>query len=246
MFKLQLFHLVNCLSQSYEPSKTMMTNGRADMSMPAHLPVDKAAVIGKSISPEQGSSYPGGGRPKCMHHIPARYWDGLPGSAPTLLPEHQMSSKEQPGPAPEKICRVRLHVWEQLQTPINSFGLYCKYLDHPSHEPDRGVTLEELAGITHPLGTNTKHVNLGDINAVWQEGSPLYHPFLNLSTFLLSNWYYNSPSGEHSREHSSVDFDHLISMVTHPQFIARDMVGFSTAKQEDEGRWRWLRRHEFK
>ena len=50
---------------------------------------------------------------------------------------------------------------------------------------------------------------------------------------MLSDWYYNSPSGEYS----GPDFDRLIALVSHPQFMGSDVTGFSASKRNQLLDW---------
>jgi hypothetical protein len=56
----------------------------------------------------------------------------------------------------------------------------------------------------------------------------VYQPFPNASAFMLSNWYYDTPSGERS----DADFNRLVAVISDPHFISQDITGFIASKRD--------------
>ena len=66
---------------------------------------------------------------------PARFQDILP-EPPRAIP------------ASLRLPAVYLLVTNPLKTALNSFGLFCQYLFHPSHNPDATVDPSDLSNLT--------------------------------------------------------------------------------------------------
>ncbi|KIJ40567.1 hypothetical protein M422DRAFT_256540 [Sphaerobolus stellatus SS14] len=171
--------------------------------------------------------------PKRRVPIPVR--DVLPLPPPTPLDEDGVELVEvddseefvrpESSQAQPQVRIVCLRVREQITTRPNEFGVYCKYIDRPTYEPDGLLTLEELA-----VG-NGGDTNNGDISN--SDGSELdshliHHPFPNLSQSLLSGYYYGSRSGERS----VADFNELCRVISDARFQSLELQGFTAAKRD--------------
>ncbi|KAF8581349.1 hypothetical protein K439DRAFT_1619082 [Ramaria rubella] len=158
--------------------------------------------------------------------VPATYIDVLPdvscqvneGETPAGGVQHMRNAAG----LHESLPRVHLLVCDQLQTKPDRFGIFRKYFDRPSHDPDSELTLEDLAGLSVP-GATVEHGAIAKLFQGEGSGTQPYWPFPNLLTFMLSNWFYDMPSGEHS----GPDFDRLVAVVSHLTFEPGDVQGFS-------------------
>lgn len=153
---------------------------------------------------------------KRRRRVPARYHDTLPTSLPSL--------SETP-----VVTKVILQGNALYQTVPNTFGLFRRYKHCPSYDPDGEVTLEELAGSFATSEAEESHQNeLPSVLCGPSTHEPFY-PFPNISTFMLSEWYYNSPSGERS----GPDFNRLVSVLSDKRFTLEEVIGFN-AKTRDK------------
>ncbi|KAF8505066.1 hypothetical protein JB92DRAFT_2833174 [Gautieria morchelliformis] len=131
--------------------------------------------------------------------------DGPPSAVPPLQPGNEPEAPcGSGGPAHDvlPLVHVCLRAQDQLKTTPDVFGVFHKYFDRPTYDPDGELTLEDLAGLTLP--NSTLKTGAGP-DTGWEGPEDMRHapevaygPFPNASTFMLSNWYYNSPSGERS------------------------------------------------
>jgi hypothetical protein len=183
-------------------------------------PVEDVSVIGDLDIPR-----------KRHRRVPAKYCDTLPTSLPSL-PETPMSRQAKGViTAPQlEVTRATFPGDVLLQTPPNIFGLFRRYRYQPSYDPDGEVTLEELAGFFTTSEAESPQDDLELLPLLCGTSTEeLFYPFPNMSTFMLSEWYYNSPSGERS----GPDFNRLVSVLSDTRFKHEDLVGFS-AKVRDK------------
>jgi Plavaka transposase len=174
------------------------------------------------------------GRPRRVHRMPARYRDVLPRAPPAITPmdeggEGSSEAALRPDARPQ--VRVRLRAREQVETAKDPFGVFRKYFDRPTYEPDGEITLDDLAGLTPqetepPVGA---HPEVGvEEPGTSKLAANAYQPFPNASAFMLSNWYYDTPSGERS----DADFNRLVAVISDPRFISQDIIGFTASKRD--------------
>ena len=172
---------------------------------------------------------------KSRRRIPPRCRDILPTSLPSL-PETTIYRNEEAERdhgvtfVPEVPGAVTLHGKDLFETSPNIFGLFRRYRYCPSYDPDGEVTLDELAGF-FAASSLDKSPDIGllpTLGPSTSQGNEVFHPFPNMSTFLLSDWYYSSPSGEHS----AADFDRLISILSDERFKPEDVLGFSARARD--------------
>ncbi|KAF8512576.1 hypothetical protein JB92DRAFT_3117041 [Gautieria morchelliformis] len=148
------------------------------------------------------------GRPRRVCQMPARYLDILPRPPPAVTPLQPGNDLEAPcgsgGPAHDvpPLVHVHLRAQDQLETTPDIFGVFRKYFDCPTYDLDGELMLDDLAGLTLPNYTLTTGAGS---DTGWKGPEDMRHapevaygPFPNVSTFMLSNWYYDSPSGERS------------------------------------------------
>jgi hypothetical protein len=157
---------------------------------------------------------------KQHHRIPIRYHDTLPASLESL-PETSVSSngEAEHGGVQDGV----------FQTAPNIFGLFRRYRHCPSYDPDGEVTLEELAGFAMSKAEVDSPPSQDDLPSLYGPSTrEAFHPFPNMSTFMLSDWYYNSPSGERS----GPDFNRLISMLSDERFNCADIIGFNASVRD--------------
>lgn len=162
-----------------------------------------------------------------LRRIPARYRD-IPPSAPPTLDEAEAQGESGPAAQPTGPRRVILHVRDQLQTKTNLFGLSRKFYERPSYDPDGELTLEDLAGLTKQREGGDANITESRSGRSAELSAP-YHPFPNASTFLLSNYWMATPSGERS----DADFERLVASVLDPRFHPEEVRGFSAKKMKD-------------
>jgi hypothetical protein len=159
-------------------------------------------------------------QPLRNRRMPLRYRDILPTGLPSLpqVPGQPPDEEEQTEAARPR--RVILHVRERLETQPNVFGLFKKYFNRPTTDPDGELTLEILAGLALPE-TSAEDCPEPDSNA----RSP-YYPFPNATTYLLSHFYLETISGQRS----AADLDRLIEVIQDRSFIPHELKGFSVMK----------------
>ena len=134
--------------------------------------------------------------PRCKNCLPARYhdmlpqtpllpiavWDFIPGSSVEPLESPSTTSGHLPlGSA------LLVHTFCFFTTLANSFGLsHWYYGDHLlTHGPEGTMTLHDLT-LTPP--TMEDHIS-GCLDE--SKKSQLFYPYLNRSSFLLGDWYWN-------------------------------------------------------
>lgn len=130
--------------------------------------------------------------------LPQRYRDILP-NPPAALPPTPLS------PVPEATLPPLLAnspAREVLKSPRNKFGLFRQYYatHFPEHDPDKHTTSEDLL--------ESSSASLVD----------LIHPYPNLSSFLLGEWYWND-----GLKKSQSSFANLLNIVGHPDYRPEDV-----------------------
>ena len=159
---------------------------------------------------------------KRRRRVPAPYCDTLPTNLPSLS-ETPNSGDDYLGHGNGLI----LHGNDGLpgfQTPPNRFGLFRRYFYRPSYDLDGEVTLEDLAGFFQApseAGESSQDELLPTLCGLGTNEA--YHPFPNISTFMVSNWFYNTTK----------QFDGLISVMADERFKPEDTIGFN-AKARDK------------
>lgn len=146
-------------------------------------------------------------QPRRTRKQPARFRDILP---------------EPPTPAPPKpqLPTVYLMVTNPLTTALNAFGLFRKYLFHPSHDPDSVIDPGNLSN----FGTRTPHTPVPGPNTADRE--PPW-PFRNMSIWRLMRWMNTG-----SRFKSEGEVDRLVHGVLNaPDFCAEDLQKFSAHRE---------------
>jgi hypothetical protein len=139
--------------------------------------------------------------------LPKRYRDMLPEPPPALpppsLPEDIQTDSNGPQP-PSQLSQAPASLADRqvLKSGRNGFGLFRQYFAarFPDHDPGEHIIRNDL--IEYP--------NL----------SPSVHPYPNLSSFLIGEWYWNG--GERK---SQASFEQLIKIVGHPEFRPEDVAG---------------------
>ena len=139
--------------------------------------------------------------------LPKRYRDMLPEPPPALpppsLPEDTQTDSNGPqSTSQQSQAPVSLADRQVLKSGRDRFGLYRQYFAarFPDHDPGERITRNDL--IESP--------NL----------SLSVHPYPNLSSFLIGEWYWNG--GE---KKSQASFEQLIKIVGHPEFRPEDVAG---------------------
>ena len=141
---------------------------------------------------------------------PARFQDALPEPTcafPVSIPQCQLPT-------------VYLMVTNPLTTVSNAFGLFHKYLFHPSHDPDAFVDPGDLSNLTThtppPAPSGPKETNR---NPPW--------PFANMSIWRLMRW---ANTGSNSKSEGEVN--RLVDDVLNaPDFHAKDLCNFSAHRE---------------
>jgi hypothetical protein len=147
--------------------------------------------------------------------LPMWYRDVLPQPPPTIPLE---MCEQLPGYVGSVIApeRPALPVRAVFRTPPNIFGLVWQYFSSevPSHNPEEYITLTDLSFIpvgnpqviekSYPLATSTSDSQ--------------YHPYPNLSSFELGEWYWNQ-----GLQKSQEDYMKLLQILGGKAFSAADI-----------------------
>jgi hypothetical protein len=144
--------------------------------------------------------------------LPKRYWDIVP-EPPAALPpptqamaEHAQVEQDVSRPSqqpPTHLSQVRM----VFQSARNRFGLFQKYhaACFPDHDPAGNIRPHDLIDPS-PEISSTIPVNN-------------YNPYLNQSSFLLGEWYWND-----REKKSQSSFQNLLKIVGHPDFRPEDIA----------------------
>jgi hypothetical protein len=139
--------------------------------------------------------------------LPKRYRDMLPEPLPALpppsLPEDTQTDSNRPqSPSQRSQVPVSLTDRKVLKSGRNGFGLFRQYFAayFPDRDPGEHITHNDLIESPNP--------------------SLSVHPYPNLSSFLIGEWYWNS--GERK---SQASLEQLIKIVGHPEFRPEDVAG---------------------
>ncbi|KAF8830203.1 hypothetical protein HHX47_DHR2000548 [Lentinula edodes] len=166
-------------------------------------------------------------------HLPARYLDVLPQSAPavgSLQVENEVQPTEQ-RTSTRTLPRIILIVRDKLKTQLNIFGLWREYPDRPSHDPDGEVGLEDLSNLPH---SEEHQDNEHSESENSRDDSPL-----NPTQTLLAGWQNNGNSTKSNNE-----MDGLAHILQWPDFQVKELEGYNaqaanekiTKADEDWGR----------
>lgn len=139
--------------------------------------------------------------------LPKRYRDILPEPLPALPPpslpqDSQTESYGPQSPLQQSQAPASLADRKVLKSGCNRFGLFRQYFAarFPDHDPGEHIICNDLIESPNP--------------------SPSVHPYPNLSSFLIGEWYWNG--GERK---SQASFEQLIKIVGHPEFRPEDVAG---------------------
>ena len=124
---------------------------------------------------------------------------------------------EAPTPVPPKpLPMVYLIVTNPLTTALNTFGIFRKYLFHPSYDPDSVVDPGDLSNLTtHALPSPSLAPSKTNQEPPW--------PFRNMSTWRLTKW-----MNTRSWLKSEGEVNRLVNEVLNtPDFHAKDLQNFS-------------------
>ncbi|KIJ31598.1 hypothetical protein M422DRAFT_53330 [Sphaerobolus stellatus SS14] len=176
-------------------------------------------------------------RPICSItcRVPIPVIDLLPMAPPTPLDEGGIEHVEVDGSddsnileilePQQSLTRVHLQLPKTITTKTNQFGVYWKYVDRPTYEPDGLLILEEL-GVGNDTATNNE--NPSDSEDCKMGSQPTHYPFPNTSQSLLSSWYFGSRSGERS----AADFNELCKLISDARFQPQEVQDFTAAKRD--------------
>lgn len=147
-------------------------------------------------------------RPRKTRRPPAQFQDVLP-EPPQAVPASQ-----------RQLPTVYLMVTNPFETIANSFGLFRKYLFHPSHDPDEFVEPSDLSNITTPTSPpSPPHSEEINRDPPW--------PFATMSVWRLMRWMNN---GSNSKSEGEVD--RLVrNVLDAPDFRIEDLHNFSTRRE---------------
>ncbi|KAF8220478.1 hypothetical protein L208DRAFT_1333525 [Tricholoma matsutake] len=123
----------------------------------------------------------------------------IPTASPATIPASP--SSEQPPNLYSCVRRLLKSIW-------NKFGLFWQYhaAHFPGHNPNENITCNDLMDTSpdtfpdHPADS--------------------YHPYLNQSSFLLGEWYWND-----GLKKTQSGFQDFIKIVRHPNFQPEDVSG---------------------
>jgi hypothetical protein len=92
-----------------------------------------------------------------------------------------------------------------FKTQRNTFGLQRQYLADtlPSHDPEDVISLRDLSNV--PVANSPS-------------AETVFHPYPNLSSFRLGEWYWNGGA-----QKSQTSFKDLVDIVGDPDFRADDV-----------------------
>jgi len=174
------------------------------MQMPGGYPDPLPERLPQTSAPDTPMLIDPTTQPRQARKQPARFRDVLP--EPVVAP-----------PKP-RLPTVYLTVTNPLTTAANAFGLFRKYLFHPSHDPDSAVDPGDLSN----LSTHTPPPS---------EPNEMSHeppwPFTNMSIWRLMRW---MNTGSWSKSEGEVN--RLVKEVlSAPDFCAGDLHNFSTHRE---------------
>ena len=148
--------------------------------------------------------------PRRTRRAPARFRD--------ILPE---PPRAVPAPAPQpRLPTVYLIVTNPFETIFNSFGLFRRYLFHPSHDPDAFVNPSDLSNLTAHTPSTPPPRSI-ETNC----DSP--QPFANMSVWRLMRW---MNTGSNSKSEGEVNrlVDDVLSA---PDFRTEDLRNFNAHRE---------------
>ncbi|CAK5265668.1 unnamed protein product [Mycena citricolor] len=171
------------------------------------------------------------GRPTRNRVLPARYRDhnpvpltAIPRAAPISERRDLVASGLSSSGEISAVPRVRLIVRDTYQTVANVFGLWRSYLHRPTYDPDEHIDAEDLSN-RYPSDDHPGGVIRATPDRPKQAGVPL----VNRSLQALWGWFNNG-----SIKKTTEQFNELISVITHKDFEADELVGTSAAQANKE------------
>ncbi|KAJ3884718.1 hypothetical protein GG344DRAFT_83606 [Lentinula edodes] len=162
------------------------------------------------------------GRPIRSSHgqLPASYLDVLPQSAPAVG-SLQVENEVEPTEQHTSTCtlpHIILIVRDKLKTQLNMFGLWRKYPDRPSNDPDGEVGLEDLSNLPH---SEEHQDNEHSESENSRDNSPL-----NPTQTLLAGWQNNG-----NLTKSNNEMDGLAHILQQPDFQVKELLEGVTKRQ---------------
>ena len=168
-------------------------------------------------------AFPGG--PLSLRSPPATTMNQPEDMDPTIRPRRARKQPthfrdilpETPVPAPPKpqLPMVYLMVTNPLTTALNTFGIFRKYLFHPSYDPDSAVDPAELSNLGPRVPPPSPESNAVDHKPPW--------PFANMSVWRLMRW-----MNTRSRSKSEGEVNCLVNEVLKaPDFRVEDLENFN-------------------
>ena len=200
-----------CLTMPFVPEVSFFE--LASVSQPKY---DCQSVIHSSMNVDDLDQALAQRRGRRDPRLPKRYRDMLPDPPAALPPSLQsvchddamlpLFQETHPASAsrgPSVIAKIT----KVLKSPRNTFGLFRQYYAtrFPDHDPDDNLTSDDLMDIsTCPSSI---------------PANP-YHPYPNLSSFLLGDWHWNDGVTK-----TLSSFRNLLGIVGHPEFRPADVAG---------------------
>lgn len=127
-----------------------------------------------------------------------------------ILPETPVAVPPKP-----QLPMVYLMVTNPLTTALNTFGVFRKYLFHPSYDPDSVVDPGDLSNLGPPTPPPSLESNSTDYKPPW--------PFSNMSVWRLVRWMNTG-----SRSKSEGEVNRLVNEVLKaPDFRVEDIHDFN-------------------
>lgn len=168
-----------------------------------------------------------GGRPRRHKKLPKRYQDDLPSPPTPVQVQRQPETPPIPEDDPAQI-EARPLPSRIFKTEPNSMGLYKIFPYRPSHDPDDGISLDDLCQSPELLvpAPPLPHLHL---DAIHPSTSSIFFPFLNESVARLMCWFHGG-----SNQKSIGELDKLVNEVLrHDQFNISDLENFSTVREHE-------------
>jgi hypothetical protein len=133
---------------------------------------------------------------------------------PTIFAIPSSPSMPAINQAKDAITSLRSRVLQYFRTPRNIFGLSRKHYgtEHPSHDPEDHVTLQDLCEVSTDATSPADLLN----NPPLEDHS--FYPYSNQSSFSLGDWYWNQ-----GVQKSQEDFRRLTEIVGNPNFRPDDI-----------------------
>jgi hypothetical protein len=106
------------------------------------------------------------------------------------------------------------------------FGLIRQYYSNelPTHDPEEHVSLQDLSD-DPPAAADVVPLRFGDVSGIPSHPENPFYPFLNKSSFLLGDWYWNQ-----GLQKTRKGFRSLLNIIGDPQFRAEDIQNTKWSK----------------